>query len=491
LGKALAPVLNNLNGATGQILAQSRHADDGVALLYSPASIRVNWLFEADKLHGTEWLQTWGLDSSAERRESPQLRLRESWAKLLDDCGIGWRFVSSRALERGELARAESGIKTLILPRAIALSDREVDAIKQFAAGGGRVIADAVCARFDEHGKLRPRPALDELFGVNTASEPIFPRPMKALNRITPLPGEKGPMAKWDSEFCVNLPPVFSDEPKWLDPERSGNRKGAEYRLSPVFSTRGKSIYLNLDLTDYLRWRLHPELPRARTACKALIDLALGDALSASILDWNKTKLPLGTQVVRLQTGSGTNPGFVLALRRNPQARLHELGEEGDGNWAFEKPEAFQLYFKANVWIDNVYASGTNIETQREKSVPLRKLAGTLDPVKPMIVALRTAASGKLALSAVADVEKLQRFEIAVSPPKEGSTPAQFSIHVAGPDHVERAHYGGMVASKDGALSHVISFAINDPSGKWTVAVRDVLSGAAAEIQINVKDAEK
>ncbi|MEI6232233.1 MAG: beta-galactosidase [Planctomycetota bacterium] len=491
LAVALAPTLASLNGPTGRVLARSRHMDDGVAMLYSPASIRVNWLFEADKLHGSEWLQTWGADSSAERRESPQLRLRESWEKLLDDCGIAWRYTSTRDVERGELLRPENGIKTLILPRVIALSDREIEAIKLFAANGGRVIADAVCGRFDEHARLRARPALDDLFGVNTSTEPIFPRPMKALNRITPLPGDTGAMAKWDAEFWANLPPVFSDEPKWQDPERSGKRNGAEYRLCPVFATRNKSIYLNLDLTDYLRWRLHPELPRAKTMRKALIDLVFQETLDTGLIDWSKTKLPHGTQVIRLRTSNAAKPGIVLALRRNPQARLHELGVEGDGNWAFEKVEPFELHFKEPVWIDGIVAHGIGDDARLMQSSPIKKLVGNVDPVKPVVVSLRTEIPAKLDVSAIGDVAKLQRFEVAISTPKEGPVAALYSLRVTGPDTIDRAHYGGMIASKDGALSHIISFALNDPSGKWTISVRDAMGGAAGEIKINVKDSEK
>ena len=490
LAKAIAPALGELNGVAGQLLGQALRANDGVALLYSPASIRLHWLFEADNLHGAEWLQTWGADSSAERRESQQLRLRESWGKLLDDCGVGWRFVSSHQLEHGELTRAEAEIKTLILPRTIALSDREVEAIRQFSAAGGRVIADAVCARFDEHGKIRARPALDELFGVNTATEPIFSRPMKALNRITPIPGDNGPMAKWDAEFCGNLPPVFSDEPKWLDPERSGKRKGAEYRLSPVLASRNNALYLNLDLTDYLRWRLHPELPRALTLRKALQGLAFKQLLDAGPIDWQKTQLPQGTQIVRLRLGSAAKSGYLLALRRNPQARLHELGVEGDGNWAFEKAEPFELHFKESVWRSSAFPVGSGVGAHAEKTEAARKISGTLDPVKPSIFLLHAGEPEPLKLSAVESIVKLQRIEIAVERPKENASPALFSIRVSGPDHVERPHYGGTVSAKDGALSHIISFALNDPSGTWTVAVRDALSGAAAEIRIVVKDSE-
>ena len=55
----------------------------------------------------------------------------------------------------------------LILDRALAMSDGEAKAIREFAKGGGTVIADQLCGVFDEHGKSRSgRGALDDVFGV-------------------------------------------------------------------------------------------------------------------------------------------------------------------------------------------------------------------------------------------------------------------------------------------------------------------------------------
>ena len=89
-----------------------------------------------------------------------QLRLRESWSKLLDDLGLNWHCVSSSQIEKREILKPDSGIKTLVLPRTVALSDREADILHQFVQSGGRIIADAACGKFDEHGKVRARACL-------------------------------------------------------------------------------------------------------------------------------------------------------------------------------------------------------------------------------------------------------------------------------------------------------------------------------------------
>jgi hypothetical protein len=60
----------------------------------------------------------------------------------------------------GEGALEQRGIRLLILPRAIALSDAEVVAIRRFLAMGGKVLADGPTAAFDAHGRARKAPVL-------------------------------------------------------------------------------------------------------------------------------------------------------------------------------------------------------------------------------------------------------------------------------------------------------------------------------------------
>src|SRR6185312_13808273 len=69
------------------------------------------------------------------------------------------RAVTPRFLTPGTLAAGGlDGIRVLVLPQAIALSDAEAAAISAFAARGGAVVADGTQGQFDGHGKLRPHP---------------------------------------------------------------------------------------------------------------------------------------------------------------------------------------------------------------------------------------------------------------------------------------------------------------------------------------------
>ena len=72
--------------------------------------------------------------------------------------GLQPHMLSSAMLEAGTLS--QDGIKVLVLPHAIALSDAEVEAIRRFAASGGTVVADTEPGLFDGHSRLRPTPPL-------------------------------------------------------------------------------------------------------------------------------------------------------------------------------------------------------------------------------------------------------------------------------------------------------------------------------------------
>jgi hypothetical protein len=470
LGKSLAPMLAALNGEAGALLAQSRRLNDGVAVLYSPASVRLHWLLEADKLHPKDWLQAWGADTSGERRESPQLRLRESWSKLLDDLGLGWRYISSSQIEQKEILKPESGIKTIVLPQAIALSDRESDVLHQFAAAGGKIIADATCGRFDEHGRVREKPALDDIFSVDTSREPFFPDPMNPLELISNPGGEKGALTK---QNLNNLAPVFSDRPKRI------SASGPEYRRSPVVSTTKNGAFLNLDLTDYLRWRLHPDQPRAKAVRDILAGTVFADRLAESLIDWQRSQIPHGTQLVWLAP-NGASGARILALQRNPQNRLHELGTESEGNWAFEKTEAFSVVLRAPVTV-------LSLPSGAHSTGLVQKIEGKLSPVTPGIFVLNTkpATPPKLTVPPAGRAGEALPVAIAASAPGA----ALYSIHVTAPDGSERPWLNATKASADGALSHAIPFALNDPPGLWKISVRDLVQGSEASVNLELKPA--
>ena len=153
-GKDLGSLYKELRGGIGAQLIASSLARDPVAILYSPASYRVTWMLDvqADSRHWTV------RDSEAESFDSMLRSAMRRSAALLQHAGVQPHWLSPELLEDGALQAR--GIRLLILPHVLALSDREAAVIAGFVRRGGVVLADVVPGEYDGHGRKRPQPAL-------------------------------------------------------------------------------------------------------------------------------------------------------------------------------------------------------------------------------------------------------------------------------------------------------------------------------------------
>lgn len=476
---ALGPTLQELSGPLGRLLARAQREPPSVGLLYSPASVRMHWLLEAARLHPKDWLKAWSANTATERCESTQLRLRESWMALLADLGVTWRFVSSAELEKGSLAPNTSGLRVLILPQAVALSNIEVAEIRSFVTQGGTVIADALCGRFNEHGLARAKPPLDDLFGLDTSREPFAaepPHPLETLRNAS----EAGKPPLIPEELTIALPPAFSDKPAWTGLPPAVR---AEYRRSPVLARRedgkGVTVYLNLNLEDYISWRLHPERPRAVALQRALKQLALGPSIATLPENLEATSLPPATEIIRLRLSAASPGARLIALRRKPQARLHELGLEGDSNEPFDKAAPFKLTWRQPVWIADLRLGGAP-ERRTE-------LEGTLDPVTPTLLAVMDQEPAKAEMTCPAKAHSGETVTAKIKQPGGGRL---FAVEVKGPDGLSRPYYGKQLWTADGSADFILPLAQSDLAGEWIIEVKEFATSAKAQARLKVVPAK-
>jgi hypothetical protein len=150
-GQEMAATFAELRGGIGSLLVRSEPDWDPVAILYSPASFRTQWMLE-QKPKGDAWM----LRKSETELESNAAR-DAMWAyeRAVTHLGLQPRYVSSVA------DLHQRGFRTLILPHIIALSPDDARAIRAFGAGGGTVIADVQPGVFDAHSRRQPQPLLD------------------------------------------------------------------------------------------------------------------------------------------------------------------------------------------------------------------------------------------------------------------------------------------------------------------------------------------
>ena len=153
-GRELAALATDLR-ALAPTLQASRPALDPVAVFVSQPSFRLQWLLDRKPGGGA-----WSDRSAGREYEDNAWRAarRETLQRLL---GLGLQPHLITSLNADTLA----GLRVLILPHALALSDADIAAIRAFAASGGHVYADTPPGLFDAHLRRRAvaPPGLAEL----------------------------------------------------------------------------------------------------------------------------------------------------------------------------------------------------------------------------------------------------------------------------------------------------------------------------------------
>ena len=164
-GRFLQGLATALRGVSPALLAATPRPSP-VAVLYSQASYRIRWLLDQQP-KGAAWSDR---DSERENDDNAWRAARRQAAANLAGLGLQPRWLTAETLAGGALR--DAGLRVLMLPHAIALSDGELAEIRAFAARGGTVLADTEPGVFDGHGKRR---AALPLAGVAAMPQAVRP----------------------------------------------------------------------------------------------------------------------------------------------------------------------------------------------------------------------------------------------------------------------------------------------------------------------------
>jgi len=147
-GEGYVPLFAELHRIAPVLFAATPHIDP-IAILYSPASFRTQWMIDQQP-KGDAWIER---GAEKEDEDNSFRRAMRTYTASLSQLGLAPRFISSAMLP---------GLrdKVLILPDTLALSPADAHAIGEFAKRGGVVIADTPPGLYDAHSRRLPRPAL-------------------------------------------------------------------------------------------------------------------------------------------------------------------------------------------------------------------------------------------------------------------------------------------------------------------------------------------
>ena len=427
--------MRDLQQGSGKALMRAERQHDGIAVHYSPASVRVQWItsFEDGKRLGYE---------------SPAARDRRGWLRLMEALGLQYNSVSYEQIESGELLAR--GYKALLMPYSQAVSRKEAAAIRAFVERGGTLIADYRVATFDEHGVPQKPGLLDDVFGIARQDQ----RPQY-------VEGEASLAASGTIRDITGGPGLTVQGAEVL----AEFGKGKTWPAICVKNLgRGRAYYLNF-LYDF----------------RATYSDPTEQALDPTLCGWARHAFAQAgvAPCVRVEAKAAASGQYeIVRFRRGAAEYVCLLRQWQVANSSDRAQLEVALDRKAHVC-----------------EVRTGKRYGLCDRVKTEI-GLGEARVFALLPYEVKSVHVagptsvlpggLIRFQARVD--AGASQPDEHILHVEviGPDGKARRHYARNLVAARGVAEREITFALNDPAGAWKLAVRDVVSGCTGELTFHL-----
>lgn len=417
----MLPELHEISGGIGQLVAASQIMDDGIAIHWSQANEHAATLFSA-------------LGSPTQSQGNLM--------GLLDRCGFGYRFMTTRMIESGDLLKKH--YRVLFLSCSQAISDKEAQAIREFAQAGGVVIADVATGIMDGHCKPLWRPSgsttagewkgqLDELLGVSRRGEP---QSKQSTTNLTTSLGDQS-LSLTDSTFR-------------LDGSVSALKAAQQLDGVPVLATnqvgQGNTIFLNFPFPN-------SESEQSLKFTKALLD-AVGMKPACELLNGK------GYLFRRFSNGDTTLIGVV-----------RDSDNAADATLRLAHPEY-------------VYDVRAGELLGKVSSIPINK-----EGRRVRLFSLLSGPTKRLSVQTGRKIHRGQAVPLKVNLNAGGVGVAGriVRMQVFGPGKVEMEHYRSYITLNVSEASASVPLALNDPVGKWTITVTDVATGVTGKVKFEVE----
>lgn len=249
-------------------------------------------------------------------------------------------------------------------------------------------------------------------------------------------------------------------------------------------------VLLDTDLLAYYRQRMRND--NSETAFKTLVGghlrNAVGGERQTPIVSGPDGKPVTGVEVTQWRNGRAR----IVAVQRNPQLFVHELGEtDYTNNKRFEKPEdlTIRLASGPTVGAGVPPAHPTNafwVDIRAGKTLgAVDAHSFQLDPYMPSLFAVFAAELQPFA----ARVDK----ENLVITPFMGAGMESYVYHLAfiGPDGKERLPYRANVKCGVAGGRFELPLALNETVGTWTIRIHEVATGYRASVTLDRQQGPK
>ncbi|MDP6115844.1 MAG: beta-galactosidase [Planctomycetota bacterium] len=422
----------------GKLLMENRPSQtDSIAFLYSQSSLYAMCILgkHVDPEHSHLFVR-------------PAAWARRSMQQMFHDAGTQFGYISERQIQKSK----GEGIKLLVLTSAVSLNLETCKALREFVANGGIVLADLCPGVWDDHGAYQSPGQLDDLFGIKREERFKFKTMVSDWGVGT---FETEPDFNIKGQWFIGQ--YYEDTLKTSDGHALGKHIFGETKPPAfVFKRTGKgiTILMNYLETEYRRVPEHWQ----QTLVVELLRLAkIDSAVVTRDVMRNSETVFAGRRIFRWQDGPARYVGLLLDEGRH-----------------------LELEFKKGGHIYEL-ASGQYLGKGKTAKSDLRDAPHALYAILPYKVDDLVVQAGPSSRA------KGLALDIRI---ETDTKPARHVVHldVFRPDGSRCHPLTRNVVLKSGRWTGTLPLALNDPTGRWTVKAREVVSGKEEKVTVRVKE---
>ncbi len=211
-----------LREGLGDLLINLEQQHDGIAVYYSNSAAQAGSMIPDPK----------------ERVFGSALGSADNWHQVIEDCSFQWLYLSKERVLAGDLAKR--GIKLLILPLIQPLGEDEVVEFGKFAAAGGTIVADLRPGVLSGHCRIINSGPADVLFGISRTG---LGKPTAVTGDfVLPIGESKIPLSVKGVTSDANIKPTTATA--------HATSSGVPLLLSRTIG-KGRAILLNANIESY------------------------------------------------------------------------------------------------------------------------------------------------------------------------------------------------------------------------------------------------
>jgi len=444
-------VADDLQSGYGRLFLGARRRANDFAVYYSPRS---NCMNQLEKKHVNV----------------------ANWLRVIERIYRYPRFIAYAEVEMGFLR--ETPPKILYLPRVSSLSDREIEAVKHYVREGGVLLAGLDPGVHDEHGLLRKPWPLAEVFGIKRVPERRAPA-ANATPVSVKITGVVEKINLRDLEMTIQSDKVGADirsdgaRPLFLIGDQSAgfvNRHG-----------KGLAVYFNLDVMD-LAMPKNGGVDAGRTAVQFITERIFS---ARSLRRGYEIHWEHGNPQFTVRRGWPPEQGAVVAEFVDPQARYIVFLRNGKGRLVDQPQEEATLALDEPA---HVYEPRASRYAGKVKKVSLHFKRGMPHIVSLLPYAVRTV-DVKVPGGAKRGANATIHVDIAAIVDGKNTSAGRhvLALRVYQPAGSEARWFRKNYDTPHGRLKTTIPIALNAPTGKWSVTVRDVATGIRGKVEFQVR----